>query len=213
MQGVKTPTKPRAFGLAALIASASLLVLTHFATAMVVVQRDFPELVARAEQIVVGTVSDITESVDSSGMPATFVTFSDLTVLKGDAGATLTLRFAGGRADGYAVHVSDMPTFALGEQAVLFVAGNGRDVCPLVGVWQGRFRVRLDAERGTEVIDNHEGKPVIGLAGRKLHVATRRAEGSSASEPSASSPAVTLDEFRQLIADEMAHPQAATSSP
>ncbi len=172
------------------------------AAAMVVAQCDFPELVADAEQIVVGTVIDIGEREDESGSPATLVTLADLTVLKGDVGSTLTLRFYGGTAGGVVVHIPDMPTFAVGERTLLFVAGNGRDVCPLVGVWQGRFHVRFDAARNTEVVDGHDQKPVAGLAGRQLRYAPLEA----------ASTALTLDEFRQLISDELAHPQPADPS-
>jgi hypothetical protein len=172
------------------------------AQAMTVVQRDFPELVARAEQIVVGTVTGIRETEEAPGEPVTLVTFSDLTVLKGDVGPELTLRLAGGRTGAYAVQVSDMPRFTLGERAVLFVAGNGRDICPLVGAWQGRFRVRFDAALGTEIVENNGGAPVVGLVRRNLQFSSPAATGGGASP-------MTLDAFRQLVADEMAAPQGA----
>src|SRR5436190_15831814 len=104
------------------------LLVAHGALGMVVAKRDFPALVARAEQIVVATVTDIRSGEDPAGAPMTLVTFSDLTVLKGDVDSTLTLRFYGGTSGGYVVRVSDMPTFAVGERDVLFVAGNNRDI-------------------------------------------------------------------------------------
>jgi len=172
--------------------------------AMVAAHRDFPELVARAEQIVIGTVADIHEEQDDVGAPSTLVTFSDLTVLKGDVGATLTLHLYGGTAGDVAVHISDMPSFAVGERAVLFVAGNGRSVCPLVGVWQGRFRVRQGTDGGTDVIEDGSGAVITGLSGRELR---RRAHHAS------TGPApLTVDEFRQLIADELASPRAADAA-
>jgi len=181
----------------------AVIIVSSPSNAMVVVQRDFPELVARAEQIVVGTVTAITEEPDDVGAPSTLVTFSDLTVLKGDVGATLTLRFFGGSAGDVAVHIPDMPTFTPGERDVVFVAGNGPTVCPLVGVWQGRFHVRFDAERGAEVVEDNDHTAVVGLAKRQL----RRAASSPGA---AAAQAVTLDEFRQMVADELAHPQAGT---
>ncbi len=171
------------------------------ADAMVVMQRDFPELVAHAEQVVLGTVTAITPGQDDSGAPSTFVTFSDLTVLKGDVGAALILRFYGGVAGDVAVMIPDMPTFTLGERDALFVAGNGSAVCPLVGVWQGRFYVRFDDARGTDVIEDSNGNPVTGLAGRALQ---RTPLHAAAAAPAA----ITLDDFRQMIADELAHPQS-----
>jgi len=182
---------------------ALLLGLGRAANAMVVMQRDFPELVALAEQIAVGTVTDIKEGADPSGAPATYVTFSDLTVLKGDVGDTLTLRFYGGESGGVVVRIADMPTFNLGERTVVFVAGNGQAVCPLVGVWQGRFHVRFDPEQQTDVVETDDRIPVVGVAGRRILRAPATQEGPTAA-------AMTLSDFLESIAGELAHPAADT---
>jgi len=174
------------------------------ASAMVVVKRDFPQVVQRAEQIVIGTVTDIHEEQDVSGTPFTLVTFSDLSVLKGDVGLTLTLRFYGGHAGDVVVGIPDMPTFTPGERDVLFVAGNNRDVCPLVGVWQGRFYVRLDPTLGTDVVEDSAHRPLTGLVGRELVRAP--AAAASGTMP------MTLDDFRSLIADELAQPHATDAT-
>ena len=171
---------------------------------MEILQRDFPALVARAEQIVVGTVTDIHEAIDAHGAPATYVTLSDLTVLKGTVGDTLTLRFYGGRAGNVVVGIPDMPTFAVGERPLLFIAGNGSSVCPLVGVWQGQFRVRLDAQSGAEIVEDHAGVPVTGISGGHL----MRSDRSSATTQTA----MTLDAFRQRVADELARPQPTAAA-
>jgi hypothetical protein len=172
------------------------------APATVAVKRDFPDLVARAEQIVVGTVTAIREGENDSGQPATYVTFSDLSVLKGQVGAELTLRIAGGTIGQYAVRIADLPTFQLGERAVLFVAGNGRDVCPLVGVWQGRFRVRFDPDLDAEIVERDDGQTVVGVRQGEVQVASREGAGGGAATP------LTLDAFRQLVADELAAPSS-----
>jgi hypothetical protein len=173
------------------------------AHAMVVVERDFPDLVARAEQIVSGTVADITHGADASGAPTTLVTFSDLTVLKGDVGNTLTLRLYGGTSGDVVVHIPDMPAFAVGDRAVLFVAGNGRDVCPLVGVWQGRFNVRFDPVRQTDVVETNDRTPVVAVAGRQI------VRGRGAGE-SAGTAAMPLGDFLDSISAELSHPTAVT---
>ena len=178
---------------------AGLLLASMSARAMVVVKREFPELVARAEQIVVGTVTEIHEQLDASGAPSTLVTFTDLTVLKGDAGATLTLSFYGGHAGDVVVRIPDMPTFTVGERDVLFVAGNGSTVCPLVGVWQGRFYVRFDPAVGADIVEDSAHHPVTGLVGGELVRAPAVAGGQAP---------MTLEGFRQLIANELAHPHS-----
>jgi len=185
----------------ALRTSSALLAALLFgaASAMVVVKRDFPDLVARSEQIVIGTVTDIHEERDVSGAPFTLVTLSDLSVLKGDVGSTLTLRFYGGHAGDVVVAIPDMPRFTVGERDVLFVAGNDRDVCPLVGVWQGRFYVRFDPTVGTDVVEDSNHEPLTGVGGREL----LRAPAISGVTP------MTLDAFRQAIVDQLARPQPA----
>jgi hypothetical protein len=166
---------------------------------MVVVRRDFPELVGRAEQIFAGTVTDVRDSRDETGTPYTYVTFGDLTVVKGDVGTSFTLRLYGGGAGDVGVYVPDMPAFTVGERAVLFVAGNGRAVCPLVGVWQGRFHVRRDEARGMDVVEDSDSRRVVGRTGRDL----RRVErGTTAETP------LALGQFLELVSDEMDRPTA-----
>jgi hypothetical protein len=178
---------------------AALLCGAASASAMVVVKRGFPDLVARSEQIVIGTVTDIHEEQDVFGAPFTLVTFSDLSVLKGEVGSTLTLRFYGGHAGGVVIAVPDMPRFTLGERDVLFVAGNDRDVCPLVGVWQGRFYVRFDPTLGADVVEDSNHQPLTGIGGPEL----LRAPAVSGATP------MTLDAFRQAIVNQLAQPQPA----
>jgi hypothetical protein len=175
------------------------------APAMVVVQRDFPALVAHAEQIVAGTVTGIQEQPGAAGAPWTLVTFTDLIVVKGAAGDTFTLRLYGGTSDGRMVRIPDMPAFAVGDRAVLFVAGNGRDLCPLVGVWQGRFRVRVDPVTGREIVASDAGRPLTGVAGGQLLHGQR---GAAATEAGA----MALSEFLERVADEMAHPPRQPSA-
>ena len=192
----------------ALVAGGLLLGIEAWAArpvdALVVVQRSFQDLVGRAEQIVAGTVTSILQAQDESGAPATFVTFSDLTVLKGDVGDTLTLRLYGGSGDGVVSRIPDLPAFTSGERAVIFVAGNGRDVCPLVGVWQGRFRVHFDATRGTDVVETNDRTPVTGVAGGALvHASGGGAAGGAAP--------MTLTDFLEAVAGERDRPGAAST--
>ncbi|HVM96285.1 MAG TPA: hypothetical protein VMT89_07840 [Candidatus Acidoferrales bacterium] len=167
------------------------------ANALVVVQRDFADLVARAEQIVIGTVVDIKLGQNALGSPVTLVTVGDLSVLKGSVGNEMTLQIYGGGN----THIADLPEFKEGDRAVLFVAGNGRDVCPLVGVGQGRFRVRFDAQRNEDVVDTNDGRMVVGREKRSLRFAPAS---------TASANALSVDEFRQMISDELASPSQAT---
>lgn len=174
-----------------------LFLIPSTSTAMTVVERDFSELVERAEQVVVGTVTAITAGRDANGGPLTLVSFGDLTVLKGQVGTSFTLELTGGVTDdGRVLSIPDMPQFTVGERAVLFVAGNGRDLCPLVGVWQGRFRVVHDPDSGVDVVQRSDGARVTGLEGRALR--TTRSVAAGNERP------LSLPEFETLIREELA---------
>lgn len=174
----------------------ALFCLSTDVAAMVVVQRDFADLVRRAEQIVSGTVIDVGETrID--GSPVTLVTVADLTVMKGPAGDSITLEIYGGNDGEHAIKVPDMPTFAVGERVLLFVAGNGKNVCPLVGVWQGAFRVHFDEASGSDAVISYSGAPIAGVVDGEVRYVGSRGDGGAAAA------ALSLDGFRQLIADEL----------
>jgi hypothetical protein len=118
----------------------------------------------------VGTVTDMWEEWDTTKKaPYTFVSLSSLTVLKGEAGETLTLLFFGGHTpEGQSYALAGMPHFAVGERAVVFCAGNYRVVIPLVGLWQGLLRVAFDPQWGTDVVHTHAGVPIMGLKDGKF---------------------------------------------
>jgi len=180
-----------------IILIAFLLFCAQASFATAVRQRDFPELVSRAEQIVIGTVLEVRDDKDTEGIARTLVTVGDLTVLKGTvSGDELVLDFAGGASGRYASRILDVPIFRTGERAVLFVAQNGRAVCPLVGIWQGRFRVQFDAARGVETVSADNEHPLIGIEERRLKFSQRSNQQK----------AITLDRFREMIADELVRP-------
>ncbi len=152
--------------LAGLSAVGGVLLLARLAWATTVIERPFAALVQDAEVIAIGTVTAIETEWDAKkNAPFTLVTFSDLEVLKGDEGQTeLTLHFLGGPTpDGLVLQIAGVPQFSLGERSVLFCKGNQHQAVPLVGMWQGVYRVVFDAARGVEIIHNHARQPVTTL--------------------------------------------------
>ncbi len=139
--------------------------------ATTVIEQTFPDLVHQAEVIAVGTVTGIQEQWDATRQaPFTYVTFANLTVLKGDPGGeSLTLEFLGGHTpDGMVFAVSGVPRFSIGEKNVVFCAGNHRDFAPLVGVWQGLLRVTFDPRRGEEIVSDNFRVPIAGVQDGKF---------------------------------------------
>jgi hypothetical protein len=177
-----------------------LLISIAPALATSVIEQTFPDLVHRADGIAIGTVTGIQEQWDVARQaPLTHVTFSNLTVLKGSPGAeSMTLEFLGGHApDGTVLTIPGVPRFTVGEKNVVFSAGNHRDFCPLVGVWQGLLRVKADPQRGVETVSNHAYIPIIGMQDGKF---LQRASEAPAQE------ALPLSTLIQLIQQELRSP-------
>ncbi len=142
----------------------------HFASSSVrattAIEQTFPDLVHRAEMIVIGTVTGIAEHWNvARRAPFTTVTFSNLTMLKGtNAGSTFTLEFLGGHTpDGRTISIDGVPHFTIGEKNVVFSSGNRHDFCPLVGIWQGRLHVQFDRQLGVETVSDNFRAPIIGI--------------------------------------------------
>src|SRR5262245_14997436 len=136
------------------------------AQATTVLEQTFPDLVHNAEVIVVGTVTGVQERWDATRQaPFTDVTLANVTVVKGTLeDTTLTLEFLGGHApDGTVFSIAGVPQFTVGEKTVVFSAGNHRNFCPLVGLWQGRLRVSFDPQRGVETVSDNFHTPIVGV--------------------------------------------------
>ncbi|GBD26010.1 hypothetical protein HRbin30_01337 [bacterium HR30] len=172
-----------------------VVVCAATARALVVVERDFRDLVERAEVILEGTVSGVEEVPDATGIQRTLVALTDLEVHKGTvSGPKFALDVVGGTKNGFRSQVLDLPSFTLGDRVILFVRGNGQAVFPVVGVHQGYFRVER-LEDGSSRIVRCDGLPVVAREQRALRFAPRTSRGMER--------AVSLEEFRTWIRNEM----------
>ncbi len=174
------------------------------ARALTVIPRSFDELVARAETVFKGTVVTVNPQWTGEGATrhiVTFVTFRVDETYKGVPAPAQTLRFLGGTVDGTTLEVPDMPTFTVGQRAVLFVTGNGQQYCPLVGAHQGRFHVGRD-EAGVERVTTNDGSPVVNTT----ELGRFDADGKPTLHRYAllSRPGMTADNFRTEILGKVA---------
>lgn len=168
-----------------------------------VVKMTLSEVVDAATVISVATVSSVEHDWDAErGTPFTVVTFADLDVLHGSVpGSDLELRFAGGPTpDGLVLAIAGMPRFAPAQRVVIFSDPAGGGICPLVGWWQGLYRVARDTERGVDVVFDHAGIPVVGLDGSTGEIVARVSAQSGAA---AGSSQLTLDAFTTSIRAEL----------
>jgi hypothetical protein len=157
-----------------------------------VIELTFNDLVSQADVIAVGTVTDIREQYDEAKKaPLTLVTVSNLTTLKGSPGSSFTLEFLGGKLpNGLVMTIPGVPQFKVGEKIVVFCAGNRRDFCPLVGIWQGVMRVMTDPQRGIETVSDNFRVPIITIHDGAL---IKRSAETGAQEP------LPLTTFMQIV--------------
>jgi hypothetical protein len=137
------------------------------AQATTVIPPSFDELVAQAQVIFQGTVTETQSQWAGEGASrriVTYVTFKVDEAIKGDPGASYTLRMLGGTVDGQTMEVTDSPKFKVGDRDIVFVENNGSQFIPLVGIMHGRFRVQQDKVTGREVVVSNAGHAVRDLA-------------------------------------------------
>jgi hypothetical protein len=144
----------------------------------VVLPMPFSEIVRGAELIAVATArSSFSRWEDDRRTIRTYVTFGDVTVHKGTlAGGALVLRLAGGTVAEDTIEVAGMPRFERGRRYLLCVAGNGRDLSPIVGFHQGSFEV-VDAG-GREVLKTRSGHEVVTIRDDRLVLVKPRSKSA-----------------------------------
>ncbi len=135
-------------------------------TATTVIPPTFEQLVQQAELIFQGTVTDVRSVWEGEGAQRhidTYVTFQIGENVKGNSGASYTIRLLGGTVGDETMEVTDTPKFKIGDRDILFVEHNNEQFVPLVGINNGRFHVQRDEQTGRDVILNGEGEPVRDL--------------------------------------------------
>ena len=171
------------------------------AKATTVIPPTFDELVAQAETIFQGVVTDVTSQwVGEGGQRhiVSYVTFNVEETLKGNAGQKkYTIRMLGGTVDGESMGVSDAPKFKVGDKDILFVEHNGTQFIPLVGIMHGRFHVKRD-QRGQDMVTNHEDQPVKNVA---------RLGRDEDSPGGANEPSLTVADFKAAVKSKLQKPQ------
>lgn len=160
--------RPWLGGLIALLVAA---LLARPAAATTVDPVDLDALVRQSDAaalVEVVAVRSAWVGVNETRRIATFVRVRPVEVLKGEMPAETELDFTGGTVGADTLRVSGMPQFAVGQREVLFIQGNGRMVCPLVGFWHGRVAVRKTPADATERVYLNDGRPLtdVSLVGR-----------------------------------------------
>lgn len=140
------------------------LVFAGVASSTTVIPPSFDAMVSGANTIFVGEVVNtqaIWISTPRGRAIKTLVDFRVEDVWKGSSGAVTRLEFLGGTIGEATMEVVGMPTFTLGQRAVLFVSPQ-RTVSPLVGFMHGRLRVERDFS-GVDRVRTHDGRSLGGI--------------------------------------------------
>ena len=168
-------------------------------SATTVIRMTFSEVIRESTVIAVGRVETVESVWDrTADIPFTAVVLSDLELIAGEArDGRLALLFAGGTApDGLTLEIAGMPRFSTGQRVVVFADPEDGVWCPLVGWWQGLYRVVYDRDRRADVVYNHAGTPVTGItrgAGGLITQFAAAGADESGREP------MTLDLFTDYI--------------
>ena len=138
-----------------------------------VIPMSFVELVLAADTIVVAEAIDSRAEWVTTGSSRVIVTRITLRVtdtLKGIQRLLLPLEFLGGTVGNRRHEVSGVPTFDIGDRAVLFVSAT-RAASPIVGHMQGRFPITI-APDGTEYVTlpNRRAFSTVGQIGMPITV-------------------------------------------
>lgn len=157
------------------------LILSLNAHATTVPYKNFDSLVDESDNVVGGTVANMTSNKHKDGEIYTVVTLTDAFTIT-ETGKTATnrpikIRYKGGevalpgKSGGDAgvegLYVSGTPELAVGENVILFLSNNGIADMPIYGWGQGLFHID-----GAEGINDAKRLPVVALDGAHLVLKT-----------------------------------------
>lgn len=158
--------------------------------ATVYVSADLTELTAEARAVAHGRVVALEPRwLEGRRSIETLVTLEVEAWAKGDFGRSVTLRVPGGQMGPYRTLMLGAPTFAEGDEVVVFLAAAGPAIPHLVGLAQGVFRVRADRATGARVVVPE----IVRLPGAHVLEASKVVRGDPARRPS------PLAEFLQQV--------------
>lgn len=174
------------------------------------------DLIDEAEAILVGSVTDVLSvPTAESDFAFTFVTFKIEHALKGGSqGESLTLRLIGGQIWEDTIQIAGVPQFSVGQRHLLFVADNGQAAVPLVGWFQGSLVFARDPDTGEDVLLDHEGHGIAGIANNDWQPANLRLTERGFVREQPDPGVIVLEQFDievEVVAEPPLAPPAAAS--
>lgn len=186
------------------------LVVAVSSQATTIIAPSFAELVGKSDSVVLGEVTAITSELVTRGSERaifTRVTLAIRDTIIGSASTTLTLEFLGGTVGELTMDVGGIPNFTIGRTEILFVQNNGRQICPLVGMAHGRYKIERDPKTGVELVKRDNGAELTNVAQVSLPLTRStlpdtltRLGGTSPLSPEVFTAEIRAEHARQLAA-------------
>lgn len=153
--------------------------------ATTVIPPQLTELASQADYVVRAVVKSVKAEWRTSGESSHIITSVELEVSEVIAGTPptpLVLEILGGKIDDVELVVQGAPTFAVGDEDILFIRGNGTQFYPLVGVMHGVYPVYHDATANQDYVLRSNGSPLYQASdvSLSLHDSNAQAAKSSA---------------------------------
>jgi hypothetical protein len=142
---------------------AGLIFGSNSGQATSVIPPPFPELVNQSDFIVRAVVTSTRSEMSTNGPHRhilTFVTLEVREVIRGTPPQPLVLQMLGGRVGNDEMVVEGAPRFAVGDEDILFLHGNGRQLNPLVALMHGRYPIKREPGTGREYLTRSNGAPL-----------------------------------------------------
>ncbi len=133
------------------------------ASATSVVPPDFTQLVNESDYIVRAVVKSVTSEWRENNGHRHIFTLVELDVREVIAGKPpqpLILEMLGGRIGEEEMAVAGAPKFKVGDEDVLFIQGNGKNISPLFAIMHGRYPVLKEQGTGREYIARSNRVPM-----------------------------------------------------
>ena len=146
------------------IAAAAFVWLLPTARATTVVPPEFGALVNTSDYVVRAVVKSIAaeERVAPSGAKMIYsrVELEVKQIVAGRPPSPLVLDVLGGTLNGREMSIGGAPKFHVGDEAIYFVQGNGRQIYPLTTMMHGLYPIKKEAGSGREYVTRSNGVPM-----------------------------------------------------
>ncbi len=156
---------PFSKNLVVVLITAFCLAISVSAEATVIKQLTIRQLTQQADIIFQGKVLRLESRWDEPHKNIwTFATFSVIDLIKGDYDQSeIILKLPGGfiASENIGLKVDGVPVFQPGEYVLIFSSKAPERICPIIGWFQGSFKIKFDEILGKKIIDESRASQLI----------------------------------------------------